>query len=206
MGWKTYHLDIVADVLDPNPSHRNPVYHPEGFPFISTVEFIENDEIEVDTPRRVIAEIVEEQEARCKFSEKSIGFSRKGTIAEIRFLPTHQRFALLDSLCVINAKTIDPHFLFYSLRSECLTRQAKNMTMGQALPQVSIGRVRELVIPVPEDGEQEAIAKRIISMMNSIKGESMHLSKLKSQKLGLMSDLLTGKKAIETEKAEAVDG
>ncbi|MFM2073886.1 MAG: hypothetical protein RJB34_191 [Pseudomonadota bacterium] len=197
--WRTYPLDVVSDVLDPNPSHRNPIYHPEGFPFISTVEFIGDDEVETDTSRRVIAEIVDEQELRCKFSDSSIGFSRKGTIAEIRFLPSHLRFALLDSLCVINPKSVDASFLFYSLRSECLTRQAKNMTMGQALPQVSIGRVRELIIPVPAQAEQAAIGQRVKSVTDAIKCESMHLRKLQSQKSGLMHDLLTGKVPVTIE-------
>lgn len=92
-----------------------------------------------------------------------------------------------------------------SLRSECLTRQAKNMTMGQALPQVSIGRVRVLSIPVPSKAEQTAIGQRVNSVMDAIKCESMHLRKLQAQKLGLMHDLLTGKVSVSTFETEALD-
>lgn len=193
VDWTLEQLDQVADVIDPNPSHRNPIYHPEGFPFISTVEFIDNDKVETNTPRRVIEDIVAEQEARCRFSEHSIGFSRKGTIGEIRFLPGALRFALLDSLCVINARRVSPVFLFHSLRSEAVIRQSKNMTMGQALPQVSIGRVRELQIPTPPEVEQSTIGERMTVLMNAIERQSASLAKLKQQKLGLMQDLLTGK-------------
>ena len=193
VDWTLEQLDQVADVIDPNPSHRNPIYHPEGFPFISTVEFIDNDKVETNTPRRVIEDIVAEQEARCRFSEHSIGFSRKGTIGEIRFLPGALRFALLDSLCVINARRVSPVFLFHSLRSEAVIRQSKNLTMGQALPQVSIGRVRELQIPTPPEVEQSAIGERMTVLMNAIERQSASLAKLQQQKLGLMQDLLTGK-------------
>lgn len=195
--WSLHRLDAIADVIDPNPSHRNPIYHPAGFPFISTVEFIDNDEVEIDTSRRVIEEIVEEQERRCHFSPKSIGFSRKGTIGEIRFLPTGIRFALLDSLCVINPKTISASYLFHSLRSECLTRQSKNMTMGQALPQVSIGRVRDLLVPLPDSDEQTHIEGRLDAVMSAIKNQSAHDTKLRQQKFGLMQDLLTGKVSVQ---------
>lgn len=195
--WSLHRLDAIADVIDPNPSHRNPIYHPAGFPFISTVEFIDNDEVEIDTSRRVIEEIVEEQERRCHFSPKSIGFSRKGTIGEIRFLPTGIRFALLDSLCVINPKTISASYLFHSLRSECLTRQSKNMTMGQALPQVSIGRVRDLLVPLPDSDEQTRIEGRLDAVMSAIKKQSAHDTKLRQQKFGLMQDLLTGKVSVQ---------
>jgi len=198
--WKLWSLDDVSNVIDPNPSHRNPIYHPEGFPFISTVEFIDNDEVEINTSRRVIAEIVKEQEMRCNFSDTSIGFSRKGTIGEIRFLPTDTRFALLDSLCVINPRIVDASYLFHCLRSECLTRQCKNVTMGQALPQVSLGRVRELQIPTPCKSEQMTIGWRIDSVMKILKLESAHLNKLRKQKQGLMQDLLTGKVRVKVDQ------
>ncbi len=191
--WELLSLESVSNVIDPNPSHRNPVYHEAGFPFISTVEFKKADKIEIDTPRRVIEEIVEEQERRCCFNENSIAFSRKGTIGKIRFLPSGIRFALLDSLCVINASTLSPLFLFHSLRSDHVKRQIKNKTMGQALPQMSIGRVREIQIPVPNDpDEQDAIALRINSLAQTIFAEFDNLQKLRQQKSGLMHDLLTG--------------
>lgn len=205
--WRLQRLDVVAEVVDPNPSHRNPIYHPAGFPFISTVEFIANDEVEIDTSRRVIEEIVAEQEQRCHFSPESIGFSRKGTIGEIRFLPTGIRFALLDSLCVINPRAINASYLFHSLRSECLIRQSKNMTMGQALPQVSIGRVRDLLVPTPASDEQTRIEDRLNAVMLVIRGQSTQMSKLCHQKLGLMQDLLTGKVPVQVdaEAPELVD-
>lgn len=197
LDWGLEKIDSVASVIDPNPSHRNPIYHEEGFPFISTVEFLENDEVETDTPRRVIREIVEEQEARCSFSAESIGFSRKGTIGEIRFLPAGLRFALLDSLCVINPRNINARFLFYSLRSSAVRTQVHNYTMGQALQQVSIGRVRDLQIACPGELEQVAIAVRLQAISSAITQHVLELRKLKAKKLGLMQDLLTGHASVE---------
>lgn len=210
IGWIPRDWDVkgileLADVIDPNPSHRNPIYHQDGFPFISTVEFIEDDQVEVDTPRRVIEEIVIEQERRCKFSGDSIAFSRKGTIGSIRFLPEHVRFALLDSLCVINPKNIDPCFLFNMLRNASIKKQIKNMTMGQALPQMSIGRVRELQIPTPRSpAEQVEIGVRLKAVSDYISKNHAELKKLRKQKSGLMHDLLTGKVPVKIEEPEAV--
>ncbi|MEM8610803.1 MAG: restriction endonuclease subunit S [Cyanobacteria bacterium P01_H01_bin.105] len=202
--WKVELIISCADVIDPNPSHRNPIYHDEGFPFISTVEFAEFDQIQLDTSRRVIEEIVLEQEQRCKFSKFSIAFSRKGTIGEIRLLPTHLRFALLDSLCVVNPTTINPSFLFHLLRSHFLKKQIRTMTMGQALPQMSIGRVRELFIPVPTSAkEQEEIKSKINAIDRYIFTNGEDLQKLKSKKYGLMHDLLTGKVPVKVEADEA---
>ncbi|WP_171040807.1 restriction endonuclease subunit S [Marinobacter alexandrii] len=196
----------VGNVVDPNPSHRNPIYHENGFPFISTVEFIDDDQVEVDTPRRVIEEIVLEQEKRCEFAKGSIAFSRKGTIGTIRFLPEYIRFALLDSLCVINPVNIDPVFLFNALRSSSVQKQIKNMTVGQALPQMSIGRVRELQILSPScQNEQKEIGKRLSAISGYVSKNHAELKKLKKMKCGLMSDLLNGNVRVKFENYEAVD-
>jgi type I restriction enzyme, S subunit len=192
--WNAYDINDIADVIDPNPSHRNPIYRKDGFAFISTVEFIEGDSIETNTSRRVAESVVLEQEQRCAFDENSIVFSRKGTIGETRFVPKYCRFALLDSLCVLNPKKVDVSYFYHSLRSPTLKMQINAMVMGQALPQVSIGRVRELLIPKPHDVlEQQLIGQRIQLIADLLNTELRYLRKLQSQKFGLMQDLLTGK-------------
>lgn len=196
-GWRVGNIERFADVIDPNPSHRNPQYHHDGFPFISTVEFIERDEIEIDTSRRVIEAVVLEQEKRCKFGKSSIAFSRKGTIGKVRLLPAGYRFALLDSLCVINPHSIDTNYFYQLLRSECIKRQVNLMIMGQALPQVSIGRVRELAIPYPLcEEEQSLIGEQVKTIYELIHLELDNKNKLTKQKKGLMQDLLTGKVSV----------
>jgi type I restriction enzyme, S subunit len=191
--WEVDPLDSVADVVDPNPSHRNPVYVSDGFPFISTIEFIEPDDVEVNTPRRVAEATVQEQESRCYFCAGSIAFSRKGTIGAIRMLPSGIRFALLDSLCVINPRNdMSSHFLLHTLRSFHLKRQIANSTMGVALQQVSIGRVRKLLIPIPKAKERDAIQRCLENISTMIAVEMQKGTKLHGQKHGLMQDLLTG--------------
>ncbi len=198
-GWQLKPIEHYAGVIDPNPSHRNPIYITDGFPFISTVEFVEGDNIEKNTNRRVDESTVIEQEKRCNFNENSIVFSRKGTIGEIRFLPTDIRFALLDSLCVINPKHINENFLFHILKSEYVLSQIRHMTMGQALPQMSIGRVRDILLAVPEDStEQRLIGDKIENLSELIRVEINISKKLKAQKKGLMQDLLTGKKSVDS--------
>ena len=85
--WSVEELQSISTVVDPNPTHRNPEYTKEGYPFISTAEFIEPDGIRIETPRRVSEGTVREQEARCRFTEHSIAFFRKGTIGKTRILP-----------------------------------------------------------------------------------------------------------------------
>lgn len=193
--WDVLTLDKVADILDPNPSHRNPIYIEYGYPFISTVEFIAPDKIEINTPRRVSESTVLEQEKRCFFSPNSIAFSRKGTIGKTRILPSGIRFALLDSLCVINAKKgTNSHFIYQMLRSHPLKQQIDSATMGVALPQMSIGRVRTLLIPVPNNEQEQSTIVNQISLISMREIQLWNeLTKINRVKTGLMQDLLTGK-------------
>jgi type I restriction enzyme, S subunit len=160
-GWCDIRLLEVSDVIDPNPKHRNPKYVSEGFPFVSTAEFTEPNGVTLDTRRRVAESTVLEQEARCAFSSNSVFFSRKGTIGKTRLHPGG-RLALLDSLCVINpSPVLAAVFLVQALRSPQVVSRIGEVVRGVALRQVSVGEVRELVIPIPPLNEQHRIVDKL---------------------------------------------
>src|SRR5262249_42950329 len=43
----------VCEVIDPNPSHRYPIYVPEGIPIVSSSEFVGEDGIDPSLAKRV---------------------------------------------------------------------------------------------------------------------------------------------------------
>lgn len=196
--WDVVPIMAVGDVIDPNPSHRNPEYVDEGFPFISTQEFRPDGAIEIDTPRRVSAKTVEEQEARCRFQIGSLVFSRKGTIGAVRILPSGVRLGILDSLCVINPKKpVDPEFLFWSLSSDYLAAQYGPTLRGAALPQLSVGRVRSLKVILPPKSEQpslvEHIAREAGKVDSAIRLKEDQITALKEYRTTLINAAVTGK-------------
>lgn len=162
VGWTDAPLERLAEVVDPNPKHRNPTYVEKGFPFLSTAQFGKGKGFDLTTAKTVTLETVLEQEARCHFSSRSIAFSRKGTIGKTRFVPTDHRFALLDSLCVINASPeISADYLNVALNSAFVQRQVWQKVRGVALKQISVGGVRELRIPIPPLAEQIRIVAEV---------------------------------------------
>ena len=196
--WSLVPILAVGEVIDPNPSHRNPEYVDEGFPFISTQEFRPGGVIEIDTPRRVSKNTVEEQEKRCHFGKGSLVFSRKGTIGAVRVLPIGIRLGILDSLCVINPnRRVDPTYLFWSLSSDYLPAQYGPTLRGAALPQLSVGRVRSLKIILPPKNEQSEIVQHLkretgkVDTAILIKQEQ--IAKLKEYKTSLINAAVTGK-------------
>lgn len=196
--WSILQLSRFSNVIDPNPSHRNPKYVPEGFPFISTQEFIEFDEIEINTPRRVSESTVLEQEARCQFQKGSIVFSRKGTIGAVRMLPKNVRLGILDSLCVINvSKKMDASFLLRSLQADYLSQQFGPIVRGAALPQMSVGAVRTLKVVVPPMIEQAEIAQHLAVATkfidDGIKLKRRQIALFQEYKATLVNSAVTGK-------------
>ena len=170
-GWAPARLQDIATIIDPNPKHRNPKYISQGFPFISTAEFIEPEGILIDSKRRVSEDTVIEQEQRCNFSLRSIFFSRKGTIGKVRMHPGG-RLALLDSLCVINPNDlISSRFLMLALRSSDMQASIEAVTRGVALRQISVGEVRELTVPIAPANEQQ----RIVGKLDAFFERSHHL-------------------------------
>ena len=196
--WEVIPIQGVGQVIDPNPSHRNPDYVVEGFPFISTQEFLEGGLIELDTPRRVSLNTVIEQEGRCKFKPGSLVFSRKGTIGAVRVLPTGVRLGILDSLCVINPNyKIDPNYMFWTLSADYLAAQYGAILRGAALPQLSVGRVRSLRIILPPLAEQRDIiiimSREVEKIAGAIDIKKKQITALKEYKTSLINAAVTGK-------------
>lgn len=196
--WEVVPILGVAEVIDPNPSHRNPEYVDEGFPFISTQEFRGDEKIELETPRKVSEKTIKEQESRCRFSHGSLVFSRKGTIGAVRVLPADVRLGILDSLCVINPKkNVLPSFLFWTLTADYLSAQFGSILRGAALPQLSVGRVRSLKVVIPPKQEQQAISNVVDGIARRIREtvfvKEKQISKLKEYKTSLINAAVTGK-------------
>ena len=162
INWQIYVLTEIAEVIDPNPKHRNPKYFQSGFPFLSTAQFGEIDGWNLTQVKYVNEETVLEQESRCDFRDVSLAFSRKGTIGKVRKLPTDIRFALLDSVCVINPlDNQNSDYLKIALEAKFVQEQISRLTRGVALKQVSVGDVRSLQIPLPSLDEQHEIVRRV---------------------------------------------
>src|SRR5260370_40051783 len=75
-------VDSVAEIIDPNPSHRMPHYAERGIPFISTIDFDGSETIRKNTANYVTEETYKEQQSLCSFAMGDILYSRIGTIGQ----------------------------------------------------------------------------------------------------------------------------
>ena len=84
-------------------------------------------------------------------------------------------------------------FLYHILSSEIITQQIEYLTFGSAQPQLTIGTLNELKIPIPQISEQLNIVQILTSILKDIQNKKQKLTQTQSLKKSLMQDLLTGK-------------
>lgn len=87
---------------------------------------------------------------------------------------------------------LDNHFLYYWLQFQ--KRTFENIAMGSTILTIGLPYFKKLRIACPVDlEEQRRIAARLKAADENLFALQRRLSKLRTQKLGLMQDLLTGK-------------
>ncbi len=81
-GWCWTTLDALADVIDPNPSHRMPKYVQTGIPFISTENFVGEEGIDFGVGKQVAPETLKQQREKFAIEDGEFVLSRIGTIGK----------------------------------------------------------------------------------------------------------------------------
>ena len=101
---------------------------------------------------------------------------------------------------------VKPYFIKFYMETDVAIRQVKKYVRQGTLGNLPGSDVLRFAMIFPKIGEQNEIARRLLTINANIKNEEVVLSKNKQLKSALMSDLLTGKVRVkyEEEKAEAV--
>ncbi len=185
--WQFGTVDDAADIIDPNPSHRMPVYAESGIPFISTVDFVGAEGIRRNTVKHVQVATYKEQVERCAFSIGDILYSRIGTIGAARVLTDIWPFALSHVLVVVKPKaTVLPRFLLWYLRSDSIVSQASEATRSVGVPDLGIQRIRCFHMPLPSIPEQRCI----IAYLDELQGKVDNLKRLQADTAAELDALL----------------
>ena len=95
-------------------------------------------------------------------------------------------------------------FLFWLLQQPFVRNQIEIHATGTSgsMKNISQSVIRSLVIALPATDEQDRITSRIRSLQHAIEAERRTQAKLKTQKTGLMQDLLTGKVRVNVDESE----
>lgn len=166
-GWCWARLSEIASVIDPNPSHRMPRYVDKGIPFISTENFGVNDSIDFSIGKCVHDETLKEQINRFEIRHGAFALSRIGTIGKTITLPPIRNYCLSHALCVISPylETFDTKYLRLAVSAESVFSVAHAGVQSVGVPDLGLGVLRAMPIPVPPAREQSRIVAKVNELM-----------------------------------------
>ncbi|PSW58040.1 restriction endonuclease subunit S [Photobacterium leiognathi] len=166
-GWEWARLSDIANVIDPNPSHRMPKYVESGIPFISTENFTLDESINFDIGKKVTTAVLNDQVSKFDLSEGAFAMSRIGTIGKTRFLPIERNYCMSHALCVISplVKLIDHQYLKFVVSAESSLSQAHHGVKSIGVPDLGMGVIRSFLIPIPPKTKQELIVINVESLL-----------------------------------------
>ncbi|MEH6387087.1 MAG: restriction endonuclease subunit S [Pseudomonas profundi] len=131
---------------------------------------------------------------RSRVKPGDVLLSIKGTIGRIGMVPPHFLGNISRDIALIRPTSgIRSQFLAQMLRSPIGQTIIKQAQVGTTRAEISIAPLRKLEIAFPDVKEQVRTEEILESADIRLEEEQAKLNKLKSQKIGLMNDLLTGR-------------
>lgn len=143
----------VANLVDPQPSHRTPPVEENGVPYVSIKDCdYKTGKIDFEGARKVSPTVLEEHLNRYTLHEGDFVIGKIGTIGNPVFIPARDDYTLSANIVLVqpNRELVSPYFLKYSFESDFVERQfaeAKNSTSQAAF---GIQKVRTVKVMNPD--------------------------------------------------------
>ena len=153
-GWQFRRLLEIADVVD--SLHQTPKYVETGVPMVRVTD-IKPGFLRLENTLRVPEEVFADFTRNARPQRGDIVFSRVGSYGISSFVNANDLFCLGQNTALIRPK-INPRYIYSALQSSLLRQQIESAVVGSTQKTISLKSIRELEIPVCEDGELNAIA------------------------------------------------
>lgn len=166
-GWAYSRGNLLADFIDPQPSHRTPPVCQNGVPYIGYTDIFHEYGIDFDNARKVSPNVFEEHKNRYTLKDGDFVFGKIGTLGKPFFLPQPFDYCLSANLIVIQPKllVVNPKFLSLYLDSPILKEIMGNQKTNSTHGVFGIKKARLLVIPLPPLNEQHRIVAKVDELM-----------------------------------------
>jgi len=187
--WEVMSLSTVSDVRD--GTHESPKFYATGVPFI-TSKNISDGRIDLSNIAFISEDDAREFNKRSRVSKGDILMSMIGTIGNVALVDLEPDF------CIKNVALVKPFgasagFLIQLLRSTAFQGYLDGQLAGGIQKFISLGRLRDLPIPLPPFPEQRAIATVLSDIDALITALDKLIAKKRAIKQATMQQLLTGR-------------
>lgn len=182
-GWEQQKLEDISDVRD--GTHDSPVYQDEGHPFV-TSKNVKNGYINFDGIQYISDYDFFEINKRSKVDINDILMGMIGTIGNLALIRTEPNFAIKNVALIKDTKNVSYLYLYHYLKSSNIERQLLFGMDGGTQKFVSLKKIRELKIQIPDDDEQIKLGTFMESLDNLIVFYQRKYEKLKNIKKSML--------------------
>ena len=170
----TITMDEVADMIDPQPSHRTPPEVSNGVPYIGIGDIdYSARKVNFAEARKVSSLILQEHQERYTIHKGDFIMGKIGTIGKPFMIPLPQNYTLSANVILIqpNYTKILPEFLYWQFSSPLVTQQLTVGAAATSQPAFGIKKARLLSIRICDMEHQRQLTNEIeksLSVCDSI--------------------------------------
>ena len=198
--WEEVKLGKVSDVRD--GTHDSPEFIDVGYPLITSKNLLSSGRLDLSNVKFISEEDYLQINKRSGVNDGDILFGMIGTIGNPVKVKS-SNYAIKNVALIKETGGLLNGFLIYYLSSHDIDKQIHRLNAGGTQKFVALGVLRNLVIRLPTQQEQQKIATVLINADKEIDLLEQQLADLQQEKKALMQQLLTGKKRVVIDGAVA---
>jgi len=162
--WRLEELAELAEVIDSR--HKTPKYSESGYPMVRVVD-VNGGALRLKDTKRVSQEVYDDFSRGRDPEVGDLVITRVGTYGTVSYVNSDDKFCLGQNTAFIIPK-INSRFLYYQLISPLVKNQIEQYVVGAVQKTISLKNIRGLLINLPSDKEQKAIAHILGTLDNKI--------------------------------------
>ena len=194
--WEEVKLGKISDVRD--GTHDSPEFIDVGYPLITSKNLLSSGRLDLSNVKFISEEDYLQINKRSGVNDGDILFGMIGTIGNPVKVKS-SNYAIKNVALIKETGGLLNGFLIYYLSSHDIDKQIHRLNAGGTQKFVALGVLRNLVIRLPTQQEQQQIATVLTNADKEIELLEQQLADLQQEKKALMQVLLMGKRRVVVE-------
>jgi type I restriction enzyme S subunit len=162
-GWEWLKGHILANFVDPQPSHRTPPMCPNGISYIGYSDIGSTGKIDFLNARKVSPTVFIEHQGRYKLKAGDFIIGKIGTIGQPFLLPEPFDYVLSANVILVQPfiDLVFPSYLIAFIQSPLAEKVLQKHKTDSTHAVFGIKKARELLVPLPPLAEQRRIVAKL---------------------------------------------
>ena len=186
--WGIRSLGVICDVRD--GTHESPRFFKDGVPFVTSKNIVDGY-LDLENVSYISKSNAVEFDKRSKVDRNDILLSMIGTIGSAVLVECEPSFCI-KNVALLKPRKVVPKFLIHLINSPVFQKYLADNLDGGIQKFISLGTLRQLSIPLPDEPEQRAIATALSDVDGLLGGLDRLIAKKRDLKQAAMQQLLTG--------------